>query len=223
VPKPTFSNLPAPKRDALVEVALAEFAEHSYHRASLSRIVERAGIAKGSVYQYFEDKLDLYRWLLTEEVPRRRLAASPLRSGAATLDLAGLLRELVGSGVRFLLDNPVLAGFVAPVTQPTSDPQLRELYRHVRQSGHTRFVALLTDLRDRGELRDDLDLDLVSRVIGLVLGSGLPELILGPAGFGLEDLVSHPEVARQLEAEVIDGIVEDAIRVLLEGIAPRGR
>ena len=45
----TFDNLPAEKRERIIELALAEFAEHPYALASLSRIVERAGIAKGSI------------------------------------------------------------------------------------------------------------------------------------------------------------------------------
>jgi len=224
MPKPTFFNLPAAKREAVVELALREFAEHPYHRASLSRIVVRAGIAKGSLYQYFEDKFDLYRWLLTEEVPRRRVAASPLADPTALpSDLGDLLRSLVRSGVRFLLDNPVLAAVAGAVTQPTSDPQLRELYREVRAIGQERFVAMLARMRDAGEIRDDLDLDLVGRVVGLVLGQGLPELLLGHAGVGLVDLVSDPQIAANLQGAHAERIIDDAVRLLLEGLRPRPR
>jgi AcrR family transcriptional regulator len=62
VPKPTFANLPAAKRQVII--AIDEFATHSYAVASVSRIVERAGIAKGSLYQYFENKQDLFLFLL---------------------------------------------------------------------------------------------------------------------------------------------------------------
>lgn len=222
MPKPTFFNLPASKREALIDRALREFAEHPFHRASLSRIVSRAGIAKGSLYQYFDDKFDLYRWLLTEEVPRRRMEASPLGAGdSPPADLGELLRALVRSGVRFLLDNPVLVGVANAVTQPTSDPQLQALYREVRDAGHARFVALLAGMRDAGQLRADLDLDLVGRVIGLVLGQGLPELLLGRAGVGLADLLQDPAVASHLEGEHVERVIDEAVRLLLEGLRPQ--
>lgn len=64
MPKPTFWNLPPAKRDAFVQIALEEFAAHDYNTASVTNIVARAGIAKGSVYQYFTDKQDLYLFLL---------------------------------------------------------------------------------------------------------------------------------------------------------------
>lgn len=63
MPKPTFFNLPEEKRQRIVELATEEFAANLYHAASLSRIVERAGIAKGSIYQYFDDKMDLYIYI----------------------------------------------------------------------------------------------------------------------------------------------------------------
>ena len=64
MPKQTFFNLEETKRQKIVDVAIDEFAEHDYRSASISRIVETAGIAKGSFYQYFEDKRDLYLYLV---------------------------------------------------------------------------------------------------------------------------------------------------------------
>lgn len=225
VPKPTFFNLPAEKRDAIVELSLSEFGAHPYHQASLSRIVEQAGIAKGSIYQYFEGKLDLYRWLLTEEVPRRRMAAAggldAVRATPPEGDFATLLREMVHSGVRFMLDNPVLVGVLAPITQPTSDPELRALYRDVRSLGHGYFVTILAGFRDAGQIRSDIDVDLIARVVGLVLGSGLPELVRGHTGLGIEELVARPKRGRRLDDGAIAELVGDTVDLLLGGIAPR--
>jgi TetR/AcrR family transcriptional regulator len=64
MPKPTFFNLTDDKRQRLIDLAIEEFAENDYDLASISKIVAQAGIAKGSFYQYFEDKKDLYQYLL---------------------------------------------------------------------------------------------------------------------------------------------------------------
>ena len=58
MPKQTFFNLPEDKRENLINIAIEEFAENDYQTASISRIVANAGIAKGSFYQYFENKED---------------------------------------------------------------------------------------------------------------------------------------------------------------------
>lgn len=49
MPKQTFLNLSDAKRKAFLEIALEEFANNDYNTASVSKIVEQAGIAKGSV------------------------------------------------------------------------------------------------------------------------------------------------------------------------------
>jgi len=73
--KQTFLNLDEEKRRHIISLAYTEFATHTYTGASLSRIVERAGIAKGSIYQYFDDRMDLYLYLL-EKAAERKLPAS---------------------------------------------------------------------------------------------------------------------------------------------------
>ena len=64
MPNPTFFNLPDAKRQGIVDCAIAEFAANDYDSASISNIVKQAKIAKGSFYQYFEDKKDLYLYLV---------------------------------------------------------------------------------------------------------------------------------------------------------------
>ena len=60
MPKDTFFNLPEDKRTLICDVAIDEFAEYPFDQASINRIVAKSGIAKGSFYQYFEDKKDLF-------------------------------------------------------------------------------------------------------------------------------------------------------------------
>jgi AcrR family transcriptional regulator len=64
MPSQTFFNLPDEKRETLIKIAIDEFSSHDYDSASISRIVKEAGIAKGSFYQYFQDKKELYLYLL---------------------------------------------------------------------------------------------------------------------------------------------------------------
>lgn len=222
MPKTTFLNLPEDRRNTLVERALDEFAAHPFHEASLSRIVARAGIAKGSVYQYFDDKLDLYRWLLTVEVPRRKVAAQRRATTDAgdPTDLRGWLRALVLGGIDSMLTDPRLVAIVGPITQPTDDPQLRALYDQLRERSHAAFVALLTPLREAGQIRGDVDLELVARVIGLVLGQGIPDLVLGRLGIRLGDLAALPNAKRARHTREIVEVVEQCIALLLEGFAP---
>ena len=57
--KQTFYNLPEEKRKRIVDAVIAEFSESEDEKISINRIIKRAGISRGSFYQYFEDKVDL--------------------------------------------------------------------------------------------------------------------------------------------------------------------
>ncbi len=64
MPTATFFNLPQKKRDTLMAAARTEFARVPYPEASINRIIQDAGIPRGSFYMYFEGKEDLFRYLM---------------------------------------------------------------------------------------------------------------------------------------------------------------
>lgn len=71
LPKQTFFNLNDEKRTTLIEAAMKEFSRVPFAEASISNIVKDAEISRGSFYQYFEDKEDVFFYLLKEDSNRR--------------------------------------------------------------------------------------------------------------------------------------------------------
>ena len=64
MPSSTFLNLPAEKQEKLLEAATREFSHKPFNEASINQIIKEAGIPRGSFYMYFQDKEDLFRYLL---------------------------------------------------------------------------------------------------------------------------------------------------------------
>ena len=60
MPTETFQNLSGEKRSRLLVAARTEFARHEFADARLDRIAAAAQVPKGSLYQYFENKEELY-------------------------------------------------------------------------------------------------------------------------------------------------------------------
>jgi AcrR family transcriptional regulator len=60
MPTQTFFHLPDEKQRRLLEAARTEFSRVPLKEASIANIVKLADIPRGSFYQYFEDKEDLY-------------------------------------------------------------------------------------------------------------------------------------------------------------------
>jgi AcrR family transcriptional regulator len=49
-----FARLPPEQQQVILRAALEEFAARGFHDASLNRVIEAAGISKGSMYYYFD-------------------------------------------------------------------------------------------------------------------------------------------------------------------------
>jgi len=68
--RPRFARLDPAQQQAIVSAAVEEFAAHGFHDASLNRLIEAAGISKGSMYYYFDGKDDLYAYVTRVELER---------------------------------------------------------------------------------------------------------------------------------------------------------
>nr|WP_325297223.1 TetR/AcrR family transcriptional regulator [uncultured Dysosmobacter sp.] len=62
----TFLRLPEEKRNRFLDAAWEEFTAVPYTDVSINKIVRRARIPRGSFYQYFTDKTDLFAYLLND-------------------------------------------------------------------------------------------------------------------------------------------------------------
>ena len=64
MPTGTFFRLPEEKRSRLMEVAWEEFSNTPYAKVSINRIIQAAQIPRGSFYQYFADKEELFLYMV---------------------------------------------------------------------------------------------------------------------------------------------------------------
>jgi AcrR family transcriptional regulator len=71
MPKHTFNNLKKEKKEIFLKEALEEFSLKGYYGASLTQLVKKLQMAKGSLYQYFDDKDEMYAFLIAEACSRR--------------------------------------------------------------------------------------------------------------------------------------------------------
>lgn len=59
-----FNSLEPEKRARIINAALKEFARNGYEKASTNEIVKESDISKGSLFNYFNSKKELYLFLL---------------------------------------------------------------------------------------------------------------------------------------------------------------
>ena len=65
MPKKTFLRLDEDKKERIIRAAISEFHTNGFEKAKIETIADNAGVAKGSIYQYFEDKKELFLYSVT--------------------------------------------------------------------------------------------------------------------------------------------------------------
>lgn len=67
---------------AILDAAAAEFGERGYHDASISHITQRAGVALGSFYTYFDSKEEIFQALVRYMSEQLRDHVTPIVQAA---------------------------------------------------------------------------------------------------------------------------------------------
>jgi AcrR family transcriptional regulator len=182
LPTDTWYRLPQARRDAVLGAAEAEFAANGFSRGSLNVIAREAGVAKGSLFQYFDDKVDLFAHLCDRAVEH---IGEAMADQVDTLDWsAGFFpacSDLLAAWVDYFVAHPVDRTLSAAVfLEP--DPEARSAARAIIDEHLLAFLRpILVDAQRDGFLRADADLDAFMALLLLVL----PHLALAP---------SHPEL-----------------------------
>ncbi len=217
VPTQTFFNLPETKRQAFIQAAIDEFADNDYANASITRIVARVGIAKGSVYQYFQDKRDLYLYLLDLAAQEKLALLRDARPPDPGMSIFAYLRWLLSTGAQFQLVHPRLAQ-VAYRALYGDIPFHDETLVRMKVAAYEYISQLVEQGLARGDIDPDIDPELAVFVIhslSMELGNFiLQRQGIDPAALsqGHMHVFDTPEIAR---------IFDQLVRVLEQGLGNR--
>jgi hypothetical protein len=141
MPRDTFLKLDDNKRKLFLHEAYKEFSINSYEGASITRLVKTLGIAKGSVYQYFNDKEDLYCYLVEDASSRLGNLldkACPFK-GEAFFEW---YKKLLIVELKFYLSFPKYAKMFQQVDAGAKSID-RKLARHIKNANLTRIKFAL--------------------------------------------------------------------------------
>jgi len=165
MPRPRFLKLNAERRTGILEAAKAEFAESGFEQASYNRIIERAGLSKGAMYYYFDDKLDLYVTVL-ESVNDEMVAFLGMGSDwEPEGDFWDAMTDMGRKGMAFATSHPELAALMKSIqsfsAKARKEGRLGELFDVWRNL----LCKLLEHGRERGEVRTDVPVSLLVEIV----------------------------------------------------------
>ena len=192
MPKQTWWNLDPAKREQIEYEALNEFAQYPFSQASVTSMVRRLHIAKGSIYQYFTDKEDLYVTVVRlahERVLyelRTRIPLTLYRDA----DMFVLLRRYFAESVSVGLDFPIETALIQR-SQTDTGPAAATVHALANHIQRTFVEEIVSSAVESRSLRPDIDTNVTVFILESLLERMIPYIHRSVASddHGTEDSV----------------------------------
>ena len=142
------------RREAIVEVAREVFFEEGYAAASMSSIAARLGGSKGTLYNYFRSKEELFEAQVREGCARIADRVFDLKGDDRPI--AQVLNELGEHYLEIIYSDWAVQTYRVVIAEAIRSPQLaRIFYESGPALGLRRLEAYLEEARARGQVKID--------------------------------------------------------------------
>jgi len=159
-PRERFKKLESDKKQRVLDTAVDEFAEHGFRQASVNRIVQKLGIAKGSIFQYFGTKEGLFGFIFDHAVNLVRQSLRQVKQETAETDFFERIRRSLLAGIRFIEQHPHIYRIYLKMIFQEDFPLRAEFLQQVHLFSGDYLRPLVEAGMARGELRSDLDVEM---------------------------------------------------------------
>lgn len=210
MPKETFYNLPDKKRERIEKIAIDEFSSKGYDQATISAIVKKAEIAKGSFYQYFDNKEDLFKHIMDLIAKEKIAFMSPVLKNPKEHKFLTLIKEVYLSAVKFGANRPKLLFIASELNNNKSHPVYKEFVEEGKKKSLEIFSSLIELAIERGELREDIDVHFLAFTIS-AMGFNLNEYYF--------DYMNKENLDYEDYSHKIIELVDKQIEILEKGIS----
>jgi len=205
----TFRRLDPARQQAVLTAILDEAVEKGPTALNIKQVAKRAGVSVGALYTYFENRdgmlnfaIELCARFVTDILNSFRpyLAALPLREALTGYLVGGVEWGKTQAGLLRLFARAAYYG----------DPELAEpLVRPVATALRQMVHDILAQAAERGEIRQDVDLEATTRVIHALM-----------IAIGDSQLLPYLNTYLQVSDEEISAerVLEALLTLVLEGL-----
>lgn len=164
------------KRERILEAAQVVFARKGYYQAKMEEIADLAEVGKGTVYEYFASKQELYKEMF--KMLLSQYTGHVVAENAERLTVEARVRYLIEMHLRYMLENwqhmPTNFGDMGGM-----DEELLSWMYDLRKESIERMTTMFEQGIARGELKE-IDPELGANLLaGLLRGITIPLMMEG--------------------------------------------
>jgi len=163
MPKDTFNNLSADKKRKIFDAAVQEFSTKRFSEASINQIIKNAGIPRGSFYQYFKDKEDLYLYMFAQIGEEKQSLTSRLGTANTEADFFEAYQHNIKLLLEWSKTKPEY-NQVGLLMEMDDSEFIRKL-KGVANQYYERMAELIERDKQRGLIKADIDSGFIIEMI----------------------------------------------------------
>jgi TetR/AcrR family fatty acid metabolism transcriptional regulator len=198
----------AARRESILQAAIEIFSKKGFRSATISEIAERAGVAEGSIYQYFKSKEDLFFSIPVEKTIEFRTQVELHLSGIA--GALNKIRKFVWYFLYFFTVNPEYGRMLMLDMRVNKSFVRTETYNFLKKSVE-HVLEIIDEGRKEGVIRKDINVYVLRHLILGVLEHIVTRWLLKDQKYDI--LAYHQEVSE---------LIIDAIKARTPTAEPQG-
>jgi AcrR family transcriptional regulator len=164
VPSKTFLNLPKDKQDRIMDASILEISRNSYENLNFANIIRDSKIPRGSFYQYFKDKDDLYDYFMEYVGMKKYEFYGSLFDPTLDISFIERFKNIYLKGVLFAKEYPILVN-AGKKFMTSSYYQRNETYQKSMNQVINFFKELIELDQQKSIIRKDIDSKILATII----------------------------------------------------------
>jgi len=211
LPKKTFFNLPFEKRKRIIEALIYNFANKPYNDVDISEVAKSANVSKGSMYQYFEDKKDMYFYSIKMAFEDSLSLIN--KDDFGSKDFFELIKASLNDSWNFFKNKPNSYLLLERAFFYNDSPYREEVFETFMSITREILYDIIVKSQENGYIRNDIDAEIV-----LVFVEGVS---LRFKQMVVEMAIKKGMKILDMSYEYIAKLSDDIISLLKEGLSPK--
>lgn len=172
MPKDTLLNLEEEKRNKIIEAAIKEFSQKGYEKGNVGSIAKNAGVSKGSMYQYFNNKGDVYLYCIEKAYEIALKYVDKVTKDCYKMSIFDYIYLSFKNTWSFLIDERDVYVLLQTAVMDTNNVMREKVIEIINNDSKKIFEDVVKNIninKEKGLIKTDISTDLILMYVTAII------------------------------------------------------